>query len=53
MDIIYLDFSKAFEKVPHKRLVKKLEDYGIQQNVLRMDRKIVRGKEATGAVKWA
>ena len=23
MDIIYLDFSKAFDKVPHKRLLKR------------------------------
>ena len=31
LDIIYLDFSKAFDK----RLIKKLECYGIQGNVLR------------------
>ena len=28
-DIIYLDFSKAFDKVPHKRLMKKMEALGI------------------------
>ena len=26
--------SGAFEKVPHKRIIKKLEGYGIQGNVL-------------------
>ena len=33
-DYIYFDFSKPFEKVPHKRFIKKLEGYGIQRNVL-------------------
>ena len=35
LDIIYLDFSKSSDKVPHKRLIKKLEGYVIQGNVLR------------------
>jgi hypothetical protein len=29
VDIIYLDFAKAFDKVPHARLLKKLEAHGI------------------------
>ena len=33
-DIIYLDFSKAFDKVPHKRLMKKMEALGITGNIL-------------------
>ena len=29
MDVIYTDFSKAFDKVPHQRLLKKLDSHGI------------------------
>ena len=28
-DLIIMDFAKAFDKVPHRRLVYKLEYYGI------------------------
>ena len=29
VDVIYMDFAKAFDKVPHKRLCRKLESHGI------------------------
>lgn len=35
IDTIYFDFAKAFDKVPHGRLVNKLEAYGIRGNTLR------------------
>jgi hypothetical protein len=34
VDIVYLDFAKAFDKVPHVRLVNKLEAHGISGLVL-------------------
>jgi len=35
VDLIYLDFQKAFDKVPHERLLKKVEALGITGNVAR------------------
>lgn len=29
-DVIYTEFAKAFDKVPHRRLLRKLRAYGIQ-----------------------
>ena len=34
VDVIYLDFAKAFDKVPHKRLLEKIAGHGIRGNVL-------------------
>lgn len=33
VDILYLDFSKAFDKVPHRRLIAKLEALNIKGNI--------------------
>ena len=34
IDILYCDFMKAFDKVPHKRLVYKISKYGIKGDIL-------------------
>ena len=33
VDIIYLDFQKAFDKVPHQRLLLKLKAHGIGDGI--------------------
>ena len=34
MDAVYLDIRKSFNSIPHRRLLQKLEGYGIQGEVL-------------------
>ena len=35
VDAILLEFSKAFDKVPHQRLLRKLQHYGVRGNLLK------------------
>ena len=35
VDIIYLDFQKAFDKVPHQRLILKLKSHGIGISIIK------------------
>lgn len=45
VDTIYLDFVKAFDATPHKRLLIKLESYGVKGCVLIFGYKILLRQE--------
>ena len=34
VDVLYLDYEKAFDKVPHERLIRQLNKFGIKGNTL-------------------
>jgi hypothetical protein len=57
-DVLLLDFSKAFDKVPHKRLSSKLRHYGISGMTLGWIQDFLSGREQSVAVngsksKWS
>nr|WP_204107529.1 reverse transcriptase family protein [Streptococcus dysgalactiae] len=45
MDVIFIDFCKAFDKVPHSRLLTKLEAYGIGNQLLGWIADFLRGRK--------
>ena len=44
VDTIYLDFAKAFVLVPHRRLMGKLQSYGITGNILKWIEQFLTGR---------
>ena len=43
--MVYLDFSKAFDRVPNERLIKKLEAHGIEGGILKWIRVWLAGRK--------
>ena len=44
VDVVYLDFRKAFDAVPHNRLLRKLSSYGIAGKLLRWIEEFLSGR---------
>ena len=38
IDTVYLDFTKAFDKVPHNRLMSKMNSIGFNTEILQLDK---------------
>ncbi len=53
IDVTYLDFRKAFDTVPHERMLKKIEGYGIKGKVLSWIRAFLTGREQRVVVNGA
>jgi len=51
VDVIFLDLAKAFDKVPHKRLLLKLKDHGIDGKVLQWIENWLKGRKQSVHVK--
>ena len=45
IDVIYMDFMKAFDKVPHRRLIEKLKCYGINGKLLNWVKEFLNGRK--------
>ena len=45
VDVILLDFAKAFDKVPTKRLIHKLDYYGVRGNTLKWIRSFLSDRQ--------
>jgi len=50
VDVIYMDYAKAFDKVAHQRLLKKMECYGITGHVLNWTRSFLNCRRQKVAV---
>jgi len=42
---VFLDFAKAFDKVPHKRVILKMRSHGIQGKILDWITEWVKGRK--------
>jgi len=45
IDALYSDFEKAFDKVPHTRLISKLNPYGISKSIIKWIQDFLAGRK--------
>lgn len=44
VDVVYVDYAKAFDKVAHRRLIKKMRGYGISEEILNWTQSFLCGR---------
>ena len=52
VDVVYLDFQKAFDKVPHQRLLLKLKAHGIGNDVINWIKKVAYTQKTESNSRW-
>jgi hypothetical protein len=51
-DVIFLDFAKAFDKVPKERLLEKLRAHGVRGEILTWITGLAHWKRTEGSSEW-
>ena len=52
VDVIYLDFQKAFDKVPHQRLILKLKSHGMGNSIINWIEQWLTDRRQRVVVEW-
>jgi len=52
IDVIYLEYRKAFDTVPHTRLMLKLMKLGVPEDIFTMDPQLYNRSENDGWFQW-
>ena len=52
-DLIIMDFAKAFDKVPHRRLLHKLDYYGIKGSTQQVDELMALWAHSKSNIRWS
>ena len=52
-DLIIMDFAKAFDKVPHRRLLHKLDYYGIRGSTHKWINSWLSGRTEKSSIRWS
>ena len=53
MDVVYLDFSKAFDTVPHSVLLEKLAAHGLEWVYSLLDKEVAEWPSSESGGEWS